>query len=87
VEFVDVPDAVAEQGMQQAGLPPMMAEAIVAVFGSYRRGSQERVTSTVERLTGHRPRHFAEFAREYASVFSATNGSVIKMAPAAEARS
>jgi uncharacterized protein YbjT (DUF2867 family) len=74
IQYVDVPDEVAEHGMLQAGLPPMLADAIVAVFASYRRGDQEGVTDTVERLTGRPPRHFAEFAHDYAAVFAPSNG-------------
>lgn len=76
IDYIDVPDEVAEDAMRQAGLPPMFAEAIVAVFASYRAGSQERVTNTVQRLTGRAPRSFAEFARDYAAVFGSLPGVI-----------
>ena len=52
VEFVDVPDEGARQGMLQAGLPGFVAEAIVNVFAQARQGAAERVTATIESLTG-----------------------------------
>jgi uncharacterized protein YbjT (DUF2867 family) len=72
IEYFNVPDEAARQAMIEAGLPSMVAEAIVAVFASQRAGSQARVTDAVRALTGRERRSFAEFARDYAAVFGAT---------------
>jgi hypothetical protein len=70
VEFVDVPDEGAKQGMIQAGLPDVVAERIVEVFAMLRQGAGEEVSATVERLTGSPPRDFACFARDNARLFA-----------------
>jgi uncharacterized protein YbjT (DUF2867 family) len=69
VDFVDVPDEAAKQGMIEAGLPDFVAEQLVAIFQQLRDGVGAQVTDTVERLTGHPPRDFAAFARDHAHVF------------------
>jgi hypothetical protein len=56
--------------MVEAGLPPMVADAIVAVFASQRAGSMDRVTAGVRTLTGWEPRNFAQFARDHVAAFS-----------------
>ena len=70
VEYIDVPDEGAKQGMIQAGLPDLTAERVVEVFAMLRRGAGEEVTGTVEALTGCAPRDFASFAHDHAPLFS-----------------
>ena len=69
VEFVDVPDEGARQGLVGAGMPEFVAEQLVRIFGMLRRGVAEQVTDSVERLSGRPPRSFAQFAREHARLF------------------
>lgn len=69
VEFIDVPDEGAKQGMIQAGLPDFVAEQVVAVFATLRQGVGEQVTATVESLTGSPPRDFASFAHDHSRLF------------------
>jgi uncharacterized protein YbjT (DUF2867 family) len=70
VEFVDVTDDDARDGMIEAGLPAFVAEQIVAIFALAREGVNAEVTGTVESLTGRPPRDFAAFAREHAELFA-----------------
>jgi uncharacterized protein YbjT (DUF2867 family) len=70
VEFVDVPDANAQDGMVQAGLPEFVAQQVVGIFALARQGVLEQVTTTVEALTGRPPRAFASFARDHARAFA-----------------
>jgi uncharacterized protein YbjT (DUF2867 family) len=70
IEYLNVPDEAALQGMIEQGLPEFVAAQIVAVFGVLRGGGQERTTGTVQSLTGREPRGFAEFAREHARLFA-----------------
>ncbi len=70
VEFVDVPDDTARQAMTRQGVPDVVARQVVEVYAMLRRGAGERVTNTVESLTGRRPRGFAFFARDHAHVFT-----------------
>jgi uncharacterized protein YbjT (DUF2867 family) len=69
IEYLNVPDEAALEGMTEQGLPDFVAAQIVTVFGMLRGGAQERTTDTVRSLTGHEPRSFAEFAREHALLF------------------
>ena len=70
VEFTDVPDEDARQGLIQAGLPGFVAEHAVKAFAMARQGMAEQVTATVEALTGTPPRDFASFARDHARLFA-----------------
>jgi hypothetical protein len=56
--------------MIEAGVPEAVAGQIVRVFALLRRGAAERVTATVESLTGRPPRDFASFARDHAALFT-----------------
>jgi uncharacterized protein YbjT (DUF2867 family) len=69
VEFIDLPDEDAEQGMILGGLSGFAAEHVVKVFAMLRQGVAEQVTATVESLTGRPPRDFAGFARDHARLF------------------
>jgi uncharacterized protein YbjT (DUF2867 family) len=69
IEFVDVPDGVARQGMLESGLPPDLADFLVRLFRALRQGLDERTNDTVRALTGAEPRDVAEFAREHAAAF------------------
>src|SRR5215470_8889848 len=68
VEFVDVPDDAAYQGMIHDGMPGFVAEQIVAMFGRLREGVAAQVSPAVEGLTGRAPRDFGSFARDHASL-------------------
>jgi uncharacterized protein YbjT (DUF2867 family) len=70
VEFIDVPDKAARQGLTGAGLPDFVAEAIVAIFAQARQGAAERVTATIDSLTGAPARDFGCFARDHAQLFA-----------------
>jgi uncharacterized protein YbjT (DUF2867 family) len=69
IEFVDVPDEAARQALLDDGVPELVAEFIVQLFGALRDGIAAETTDTVRRLTGHEPRGFAEFAHEHAAAF------------------
>ncbi|MBL7260044.1 NmrA family NAD(P)-binding protein [Paractinoplanes lichenicola] len=69
VAYVHVHDDQARAALIDDGLPPFLADAIVAIFRSQRAGSMAGTTADVLRLTGHEPRTFAQFARGHAAVF------------------
>jgi uncharacterized protein YbjT (DUF2867 family) len=71
IEFVDVPDDAARQGMLEGGMPPAIADFLVRLFRALRQGLDDKTSDTVRRLTGTQPRDFAEFAREHATAFGA----------------
>jgi uncharacterized protein YbjT (DUF2867 family) len=70
VDFVDVSDEGAKQGMIQTGLPAFVADQIVKVFALARQGVADQVTATAQSLTGTPPRPFASFARDHAALFA-----------------
>ncbi len=77
VAFVDVPDDAAREAMVGMGLPPVVAEFIVGMFGMQRAGAMARTTDAVRALTGREPRTLAAFAREHAALFGAPAPDVL----------
>ena len=69
VQFVDVPDAAARQGLADAGLPSWLVEQLVGAFRMIREGRFKDTTETVRALTGCPPRSFSQWAWEHASLF------------------
>jgi len=69
VEFVNVPEAAARQGLVQAGMPAWLVEQVVRVFELIRQGALAETTGMVRALTGRNPLRFAEWAREHAASF------------------
>lgn len=70
IEYVAVPDEAAAAGMAQAGMPPWLAEQVVAVFGALRDGINSSTTGEVRELTGREPRGIEHFARWAAPLLS-----------------
>ena len=69
VRYVDVPEAAARQAMSDAGMPPVMVDWMMSLHTVVKQGCAAGVTDDVERLTGHAPRRFADFARENAAAW------------------
>lgn len=69
IEFVDVPDEAARQGLVAAGLPDWLVEHLAALFPLIRQGALEETTETVRVVTGSEPRTFGQFARDQAHAF------------------
>lgn len=70
VKFVHVEDEAARAAMLSDGAPSWFADNLVVLFRLLRGGAAEEVTDTVRRLTGCRPRDFAEFARAHLDAFT-----------------
>lgn len=69
VEFVDVPDEAARQGLVEAGMPDWLVTHLIALFQLIRQGALEQTTDTVRTLIGREPRTFAQFASAHARLF------------------
>jgi uncharacterized protein YbjT (DUF2867 family) len=67
---VDVPAEAAVQRLVNNGIPPHVAAALGESFMAVREGRGATVTDTVERVTGRKPRSFAEWAQEHAARFA-----------------
>jgi uncharacterized protein YbjT (DUF2867 family) len=72
VTYVGVSDEDARQAMVADGLPPMVADAVVAIFAAQRAGSMVTTTGAVHALTGRAPRSIAGFPRVVADGFGPT---------------
>ena len=69
IEFVPISDEVARAGMEQAGMPAYLIEALLPFAAVVRSGKAGDVLPTVEQLTGRPALRFAEWARENAGAF------------------
>lgn len=71
VTFVDVPERAMRDALVGFGFPEWQADGLVEDYAHYRRGEASTVSSAVRDVTGHPPRPFAAFARDYRHAFSA----------------
>lgn len=77
IEYVAIPDEAARAGMLEAGLPDYLVDFLVMLAAEVRAGAGSQVSDTVRAVTGRDPRAFAEFAREHASAFRATEAAAV----------
>lgn len=63
LKHVRVDDAEARRRMIATGMPEGYADLLVGLDAAIRAGAEDRVTDTVERVTGRPPRSFEAFAR------------------------
>ena len=71
IRYVDVPPEAAREGMLAAGYPDWLVEDLLIIYAMQRDGYLTEVTPTVKEVARVEPRTFAEFARDFAPVFSA----------------
>jgi hypothetical protein len=69
VRYINIPDNAFKKGLTGMGMPEVLADAIIEVFGSIRAGRLTGVTPVVEQVTGRKPRSFDAWAREHARAF------------------
>jgi uncharacterized protein YbjT (DUF2867 family) len=69
ISYVDLPGAELKKRILSAATPEWSADALIDLQRLYRQGKASRVTDDVERLSGHRPITFDQFARDYAFAF------------------
>ena len=67
IDYVDVPDDVARQGMLEAGMPATDRRLHRRCVRPVPHGSMSRTTGTVRTLTGREAGTFAQFARDHAA--------------------
>jgi uncharacterized protein YbjT (DUF2867 family) len=79
ITFVDIPEAAMRDVLGGLGVPEWQAEGLLEDYAHYRRGGASAISGTVEEVTGHPTRTFAEFARDYRQAFrSGTNASTAR---------
>jgi uncharacterized protein YbjT (DUF2867 family) len=69
INYVDVPDDTVRQGMQGAGMPESIVNALLELYASYKAGQAATVSPVVEQVTGKQPISFEQFAKDYADVW------------------
>jgi uncharacterized protein YbjT (DUF2867 family) len=69
ITYVDVPEAAMRDILLGLGMPAWQAEGLIEDYAHYRRGEASTLSSTVRDLTGHQPRSFEGFARDYGEMF------------------
>lgn len=68
VTYVNVPGEAVIESMVGMGFPEWIAQGYVELFEGFSENFANSVTDSVERLTGHPPRLFEQFARDFAPV-------------------
>jgi uncharacterized protein YbjT (DUF2867 family) len=70
VQYVPVPHQAAVDAMIAMGVPPWIAEGYAEIHAGLEDGFADLTTSNVHALSGHQPRGFEQFARDFADVFT-----------------
>ena len=65
VEYVNVPEEVAADGMIAGGVPQWAAHSLAAIHSAYGRGENTQVSDDVERLTGRAGIAFDRFLADH----------------------
>ena len=69
IRYDDIPEAEAEAQLRAWGLPDVMVGYFMSLNHVYKQGWAAGVSPDVERLTGHAPRRFADFAAGHADAW------------------
>ncbi len=69
IEYVPITDDAARKGMQQAGMPAALIDALIPFAVFIRSGKAAHVYPTVEEVTGRKAFTFAKWANENAASF------------------
>jgi uncharacterized protein YbjT (DUF2867 family) len=71
VEYVPVPHEAASEAMVAMGIPAWIAAGYAELSAGFEHGFADLTTDNVEKLSGHQPRSFEQFARDHAQLFTA----------------
>jgi uncharacterized protein YbjT (DUF2867 family) len=69
LEFVPITDEAARKGMELAGMPSFLIDALVPFAAFIRSGKAAHVFHTIEEVTGRPPLRFGDWANENAAAF------------------
>jgi uncharacterized protein YbjT (DUF2867 family) len=69
IEYVDVPEEAAREGLVAAGMPDWLVDHLIGAFRLIRADAFAETAGDVRRICGREPRSFAEFARDHADAF------------------
>jgi uncharacterized protein YbjT (DUF2867 family) len=71
IQYADIPPIAAKLFMLKSGMDKTLVNALMEMLASLRRNEGAIVTDMVQRVTGHPPRTFEAWCREYAAAFQA----------------
>jgi len=69
INFTDVPESAMRDALLGFGVPAWQTDGLIEDYAHYRRGEASSISSAVTDVTGHPPRSFAEFAKDYKGRF------------------
>jgi uncharacterized protein YbjT (DUF2867 family) len=69
IDYVSISDEQARVGMQKAGIPTFVIDALLPFASFIRSGKAAEVLNTVEQVVGREPFTFADWARERADAY------------------
>jgi uncharacterized protein YbjT (DUF2867 family) len=69
IEYVPITDEVARKGMEKAGMPALLIDALIPFATFIRSGRAAEVLPTVEEVTSRPALTFLDWAREHAEAF------------------
>ncbi len=69
VKYINVPLEAAREALIGMGISQWLAEAFCEYFENHSSGVSDFTTNDVEKLTGHPPRSYETFARDFAQYF------------------
>jgi len=70
VEYIPVPHEAASEAMLGMGVPEWIVKGFAELSAGFEDGFADLTTDNVQRLSGHEPRDFERFARDFAEVFA-----------------
>ena len=70
ISYSDIAPAAMREALVGAGFPQWQADGLLEEYAHWSQNSAAQLTPDVKNVTGHKPRTFAQFARDYAGEFS-----------------
>jgi uncharacterized protein YbjT (DUF2867 family) len=69
IQYVDVPEDAARDGMKEAGMPEPEMNLVLGLYADQKAGKYSNLSPVVEQITGKKPISFDQFAKDYAEAF------------------
>lgn len=67
VQYIDVPETAAVDGMKKAGIPAWMVDGLSELYAVWKKGYAAPVTLDVEKVLNRKPITFAQWAKDNAN--------------------
>ena len=70
ITFINVPPTAMREAVLQVGFPEWQADGLIEDYAHYAKNEAASIEAGIQEATGKTPRTFADFAQDYAPVFS-----------------